>query len=354
MPRSGHGIWGRLTATGAALLIMLPLALRSAVDRIQVVPNDAGRRVDVIIDGKPFTSYIYPTTLKKPTLYPIRTATGLVVTRGFPLEPRKGERVDHPHHVGLWFNSGDVNGLDFWNNSDAIPAAQAPKMGSIVHRGVIEATGGAEQGTLTVEMDWVGPDAEPILRERTQFVFRGTASARSIERVATVTALDRRVVFNDNKEALLGMRVRRELEQPDDAPEVLTDDTGRPSRVKVSDHTGVSGLYTSSEGLKGDAVWATRGRWTMLGGTVGSEQVTLAILDHPSNPGFPTYWHARGYGLFAANPLGQKVFSNGKNELNLRLEPRTSATFRYRVLIVSGAATADAIEQQYKAFASGQ
>src|SRR5881397_1923449 len=104
--------------------------------RVEVVPHDDQRRVDVTVDGKPFTAYIYPTTLKKPTLYPLRTASGTVVTRGWPLEPRPGERVDHPHHVGLWFTYSDVNGLDFWNNSDAIPAARAPKMGTIVHRAV--------------------------------------------------------------------------------------------------------------------------------------------------------------------------------------------------------------------------
>src|SRR6058998_4267107 len=107
--------------------------------RVDVVAREADRRVDVIIDGKPFTSYIWPTTLKKPTLFPLRSAAGTVVTRGFPLEPRKGERVDHPHHVGLWLNHGDVNGLDFWNNSDAIPAKDAPKMGTIQHRRIVEA-----------------------------------------------------------------------------------------------------------------------------------------------------------------------------------------------------------------------
>ena len=89
---------------------------------VQVTVKEAERRVDVTIDGQPFTAYVWPTSLKKPVLYPIRTAKGTLVTRGFPLDPRPGERVDHPHHVGLWFNYGDVNGIDFWNNSDAIAA----------------------------------------------------------------------------------------------------------------------------------------------------------------------------------------------------------------------------------------
>src|SRR5215213_8211847 len=163
----------------AIAILLFPMLIAAAAadgPRIQVVPNDAGRRVDVTIDGKPFTSYIYPTTLKKPTLFPLRTASGTVVTRGFPLEPRKGERVDHPHHVGLWLNHGDVNGLDFWNNSDAIPAEQAPKMGTVLHRRVVAAKSGADRGELEVEMDWVKPDGAPLLREQTRFVFRGDAS----------------------------------------------------------------------------------------------------------------------------------------------------------------------------------
>lgn len=323
--------------------------------RIQVVPDEAGRRVDVTIDGKPFTSYIYPTTLKKPSLFPIRTARGVVVTRGFPLESRKGERVDHPHHVGLWLNHGDVNGLDFWNNSDAISAAQAPKMGTILHRRVVNAKGGADAGELSVETEWVKPDGTPLLREQTRFVFRGAADSRTIDRITTLTALGERVVFTDNKEGFFGMRVARGLEQPDPKPGVFTDASGKPAATKVVDNTGVAGEYVSSEGLKGDAVWGTRGRWTLLGGTVDGERVTVAMLDHPSNAGFPTYWHARGYGLFAANPLGESVFSQEKEKekkaLNLTLEPGRSTTFRYRVLILSGAVPPAEIEKAYAAFA---
>src|SRR5437868_5778584 len=107
---------------------------------VQVVPNEAERRVDVLVGGKPFTSYIYPTSLKKPVLYPLRTGSGVVVTRGYPLEPRPGERVDHPHHAGLWFNSGDVNGLDLWNNSTAINAADARTLGTTPNHSVAGVT----------------------------------------------------------------------------------------------------------------------------------------------------------------------------------------------------------------------
>ena len=169
----------RALAVASILCVSLLVTSGAQTARVQVVPDEAGRRVDVIIDGKPFTSYIYPTTLKKPSLFPLRTAKGTLVTRGYPLETRPNERVDHPHHVGLWLNHGNVNGLDFWNNSDAIPAEQAPKMGTIFHRRVVEAKGGADRGELAVEADWVTPDGKTLLREQTRFVFRGTADSRT-------------------------------------------------------------------------------------------------------------------------------------------------------------------------------
>jgi methane monooxygenase PmoA-like len=99
---------------------LLPFAF-SLAGGVSVSSRPSEQRVDISIDGQPFTSYIYPKSLEKPVLYPIRSAAGLVVTRGYPLEPRPGERADHPHHIGHWFNYGDVSGYDFWGNSSETP-----------------------------------------------------------------------------------------------------------------------------------------------------------------------------------------------------------------------------------------
>lgn len=340
-----------VTACACLFMMMSVTARAQSKERgVRVVPNEAQRRVDVFVDGKPFTSYVWPETLKKPVLYPLRAATGTPVTRGFPFEARPGERVDHPHHVGLWFNYGDVNGVDFWNNSDALAPAQQAKMGTILHRRVVRTKDGKTSGELEVETDWLMPGGKTALRETTRFVFHAAANTRAVDRTTTLTATDTRVVFKDNKEGVLGLRVRRELEQPADKPEIYTDASGKPTTVAKLDNTGVSGQYRSSEGKTGDAVWGTRGRWTMLAGKVGTEDVTLAILDHPKNAGYPTYWHARGYGLFAANPLGQEALSGGKDKLNFTLEPRQSVTFRHRLLILSGPTAPDEIEAQHRRF----
>jgi hypothetical protein len=252
--------------------------------------------------------------------------------------------------VGLWFNYGDVNGLDFWNNSDAIKPEDRGKMGTILHRTVLATKSGRKQGELEVEMEWVTPAGKPLLRERTRFIFRGGRDFRSVERITTLQALGERVVFTDNKEGMLGLRVTRALEAPSEKPEIFTDASGRPTTVAKMDNTGVNGVYLTSEGKKGDAAWGTTGRWCMLRGNVGEEPVTIVILDHPRNPGYPTYWHARGYGLYAANPLGRKVFSNGKEELNFTLEPNQKATFRYRILVLSEIASPERVEAAFQDF----
>jgi hypothetical protein len=315
---------------------------------VQLIVDSDHRKVDVLIDGLPFTSYIYPATLKKPVLFPLRTAEGQVVTRAFP--PGPGERTDHPHHVGLWFNYGNVNGIDFWNNSDAIKPQDQSKMGAIEHRDVIAARGGPQKGELEIEADWLGPDRKPMLREHTLYVFRGTAGVRSVDRITTLTALDRKITFTDDKEGVLGLRVTRALELPSEKPETFTDASGRTTQVSATASSVVTGDYLTSEGKRGAEVWGTRGRWCSLSGRVGGQPVTITILDHPKNPGSPTYWHARGYGLFAANPLGMKALSGGTEELNLALAPGGSVTFRHRILILSEPASAERAEKLYQEF----
>ena len=331
--------------SGLSILMMLLVILligwkqkskvRAKAPRIQVVENSIGKRVDITIDGKPFTSYIYPDVLKKPVLYPLRTAQGTLVTRGWPMDPRPGERVDHPHHVGMWFNYGDVIGFDFWINSNDVGKNPGP-FGTIVHEKVLQTKNGNKVGRLQVQASWQKPDGTSLLTEKTTFIFSGTANDRFIERITTLTATTQDVLFKDNKEGVLGIRLARELEHPSDKPETFTDGSGKATAVPQLNNQNVTGKYTSSEGKTGDAVWGTRGKWVNLTGTIANENISMVILDHPGNVGYPTYWHARGYGLFAANTLGQSVLSSGKDTLNFLLIAGKSVTFKYRIILHSG------------------
>ncbi len=149
---------------------------------VQVVADEANKRVDITIDGKPFTSYMWPTTLKKPVLYPLIAADGVTVTRGYPLAPRDGERVDHPHHAGMWFNYGNVDGFDFWNNSDAIKPEGREKMGTIYHRKIVSTKSGKDRGELVVESVWINGKDKEVLKETTKLIFSKKKDERIIDR----------------------------------------------------------------------------------------------------------------------------------------------------------------------------
>ena len=340
-----------LVFSGAALALSAgALAAPPAASKgVQVVPDLSQRRVTITIDGKPFTSYIWPTEVKKPVLYPIIDADGITVTRGFPLDPRPNERTDHPHHVGLWFNYSNVNGFDFWNNSDAIKPARRPKMGSIVLEKIVSAKSGANRGDLTTESTWITGAGEPILDETTHFVFaRGADGTRIIDRTATLHALDK-VVFHDDKDGMLGLRVANWLESPTAKGGEFRDASGAVTKVSGAS-PGASGVYLTSEGIKGDDAWGTRGTWCALTGHTGNHTVTIAIFDNPHNPGYPTYWHARDYGLFAANPLGRDGFDPKQPAFNYTLEKGQTAVFHYRVVIYTHTATAEELNRESAAF----
>lgn len=307
----------------------------AAQQQVKFVRKMKEKKVDIFVGGKYFTSYMYTDSMDKPVLHPLRTSTGTTVTREFPLHAKANERTDHPHHVGLWFNYGDVNGLDFWNNSYAIKASDKPKYGSIKHRDIVTTKDG-KVGKLEVTADWVDHTGKVLVKEITTFLISGNNGSRTIERTSVLTAQDEEVDFKDNKEGMLGLRVCRELEIPSDKPEIYTDAQGKPTAVPAINNEGVTGNYLTSEGKTGNAAWGTRGKWCLLYGQKDNSPVSIAIIDKPSNPGYPTYWHARGYGLFAANTLGQEALSGGKEKLNFSLAPKASAMFSYEIIINDG------------------
>src|SRR6202047_2269945 len=221
---------------------------------VQVVANEAHQRVDITIDGKPFTSYIWPTSLKKPVLYPLIDDEGIIVTRGYPLEPRPDERIDHPHHAGIWFNYGNVNGFDFWNNSDAIKPADREKMGTIHQQKIVSTKSGRDSGELVVDSIWTTGTGHDILQQKTRYIFTRQKNERIIDQVTTLHALDR-VVFNDDKEGLLGVGVARWLESATEKGGTFTDANGRPTEVAASNAAGATGVYLTSEGKQGDQAW---------------------------------------------------------------------------------------------------
>ncbi len=317
---------------------------------IDLKTNEADKKVDVMVAGELFTSYIYPDNIKKPVLWPLISPGGNTLTRSYPMLNKAGDRTDHPHHVGVWLNYGDVNGLDFWNNSEAVPIEDRDGYGTIYHQSIEKAKSGKGKATLITKSLWKSPDDEIMLEEETKFDFMAMDDLRIIDRTTTLTAAIDEVKFTDNKEGMFAIRVARELELPSEKPTELMDSHGVVTKVEKMDNTDVKGNYRSSEGIEGGEVWGTRAKWMKLSSEINGERVSLVIIDNPDNVGYPTYWHARDYGLFAANTLGQKVFSEGKEELNFSLKKGESVTFKYRLVVAGEDMTDDQINAMAEKF----
>ena len=309
---------------------------------VKIVKNEKEQKVDIFIGQKPFTSFLFPDTLEKPVLYPIYAANGTVVTRGFPIHTLPGDPTDHPHHLGLWFNFENVNGLDFWNNSYAIPAEKKSGYGWIKTDRILESKSGSK-GTISYHANWTNQKNSVLLEETTRFEFSGNDHQRIIDRI-TILKADTLVTFTDAKDGLLGLRLAHALEIPTNEDQKFTDDKGNVTVVKGGTDKIPNGNYVTSEGKQGNDAWSTRGVWCKVYGKMGNDSISITIIDHPKNPNYPTFWHARGYGLFAANPLGEKVFTNGKSQKNLTLKKGESVSFRFRILIDNGKETISAEE----------
>ena len=327
--------------------IIIMVALGSVVfaqktQPVTVLRSANENKVDISIGGKLFTSFLYPDTLEKPVLYPLHAANGAVVTRSFPLESREGDPTDHPHHIGLWFNFENLNGLDFWNNSYAIPANKKNLYGWIHTDRILETKSG-NTGVLTYHANWTDQQKDVIVEETTRYEFSGNENQRVIDRFTTLKAY-KDALFKDAKDGMLGLRLAHELQMPEAKDQKFTDDKGNVTIVKGGTDHVANGNYITSAGKTGDDAWSSRGVWCKVYGKMGADSVSIAIIDHPKNPNYPTFWHARGYGLFAANPLGEKIFTNGKSEKMLTLKKGESVTFRYRVVINNGSQTTSAAQ----------
>ncbi len=314
------------------MILFLSISFLSSCQsqKVEFKNNETEKNVEVLIDGKLFTAYIYPDDMEKQTLYPICSASGKIITRGYPIAPRPFERTDHPHHVGLWFNFGDVNGLDFWNNSFAIEPEKKPHYGKIKFKEIVSED--PATGKLVTLSDWVDNDGNVLLNEETTFVFGGKENLRTIERTAKLTAVQQ-VTFTENKEGMLGLRLDRAFEEPSKKPGKFLDASGKVTEVPVLNNEGVNGVYRNADGNTGGDVWGKRSPWVALRADKEGEIITIVEIDHPQNPNYPAWSHARGYGLFATNSLGGRNFDKKAEPVKLVLNAGESIVFKYKVVV---------------------
>lgn len=325
--------------------MILTLSALAAAQKVTVVDRQAETRIDILVDGKLFTSYRWDEKIKRPVLFPIMSASGKFVTRGFPIETRDGETINHPHQVGSSLVYGDVNGIDFWNASAFRTPEEMKRMGKIVLRKITEKIG----AILASTSDWVGPSGKTLLVETTKLTFHASGQRRWIDRETTLKATDADVVFGDNKEGFFAVHLNVALQQDDQFPVKITSATG--TITERTTKVGLTGRYFTSEGIEGNALWGTPAKWAAVTGSIDGEDITVAVFDSPKNLNFPSKMMVRPYGLLALNPFGQKAFVPAKAERKFTLAAGRSITFKYRLAIFPEKAGKAAIEAEYQRFA---
>lgn len=307
----------------AALLAVATFASASAVGAtFTVEKDDAG--VTVKVDGQLFTRYLVKSGVK-PILWPIVGPTGKEMTRAWPMrEGNAQEKTDHVHQRSFWFTHGDVNGISFWDENK--------NHGDIVHREFVRVAGGA-QAVIVTRNDWVGPDGKKVCQDERTFRFGADGEARWIDFDVVVLASDGPVKFGDTKEGAFGVRVA--------------------GTMNVDKKLG--GRIVNNVGQTDDAAWGKPAAWVDYQGPVEGETLGIAILNHPTSFRYPSHWHVRTYGLFAANPFGLHDFYNSKDKDGSHtLQPGESFTLRYRVVFHKGDQNAGRIADRFADYAGPQ
>jgi hypothetical protein len=314
------------TSLGCGLILLSFAAAARAQTR------DAGRSVEVAvgerkatvtIGDKLFAEYDFA-SYARPILYPLLGPGQVSFVRHWPMrDDVPGEAHDHPHHKSLWFAHGDVNGVDFWSEKGSIRNQQIQPA---------ETDGDAWPGLVAVNQ-WVGPDG-PICREVATLRFAATDEARWVDCQYELSG-ETEIVFGDTKEGTFALRTHPGLN-------LTRAENGPPA-----------GHAENSAGERDGAIWGRPARWVCYYGQIEEQDCGLAILDHPQNLRHPTTWHARDYGLVAANPFGLHDFlGQPRGSGEFRLPAGESLRLRYRVILFRGPFERQTIEDWFQEFGS--
>ena len=312
----------------AALFVLSSTAAQAEV----LITRSEGKAI-VTIDGEPFTEYVFAGH-SKPILYPVIGPHGIEMTRHYPMKKMvDNEANDHPHQKSLWFTHDDVNGVRFWmeypeGNTDLRP-------GRIVQT-ELEVLG----TTLRAKDNWTDPDGKVVCSDTRELTFGTTKAGRFIDIGITIHASHGDVKFGDTKEGTMGIRTHPLL------------------RLKTDERRGnhtAKGNAVNSEGIEGKAIWGQRAKWVDYWGPINGEVVGIAIFDHPTNPRHPTWWHAREYGLVAANPFGIHDFEADKpaGAGDMHVKSGDEVTFKYRFLFHRGDVKQADVAGEYASFSAG-
>jgi hypothetical protein len=315
----------QLKAEGERTYELVPMTGVDPVPPGVLLKKSSGGNVSVELDGKPFTEYRLDQG-SKPIYFPVIGPTGDRSTRAYPIEKVDGEDKDHPHQRSFWFTHGSVNGVDFWA-SDPMNGTK-PNFGAIKETSRLAEVSGRALGALVTTDDWLSGDGKKVCDDRRVVRFWGIADPRVIDFEITINASAGAVTLGDTKEGMFGLRV--------------------PSSMDVKRKTG--GRITNAEGITDLEAWGKASPWVDYTGPVADKTLGIAILNHPESFRYPTTWHVRDYGLFAANPFGWKDFGR-KESGEFTIPAGGSISFKYRVIFHTGDTKSSNIAAQFQAYA---
>jgi len=277
-----------------------------------IIDKTAAGDVDIRINNELFARYDTHTGPNKPYFYPVNGPGGKQMVRHYPFETLPNESHDHPHHRGLWFTHGDVNGEDYWS--------EEPRAAKTVNTGFEEVQSGPVCGYFRAKTDWISREGKKIAEDTREVRVYNVPDGRLMDFEVTMKPVGGPLVFGDTKEGSFGLRV------PDSIRVVAGKEKGQ-------------GHIETSEGIRDAATWGKPANWVDYYGPVEGETLGIAIFDSPSNFRHPETWHVRDYGLFAANPFGLHDFNNDKQHPKLgehTVPEGQTITFRYRLFFHKG------------------
>ena len=292
-------------------------------------------KIDVMIGGQPFTTYYFGRLTAKPYLMPLRTASGIVISRSFPIgndiSPADVKSPSfEPHQRPLYFAHGDIDGLNFWAEQafgKYYHGHSRQSYGQMVLGKVEQVAEHNEVGTVRARFNLLTPSGRTIAEETQTYEFVGDDHTRTIDCEFIVFASQGPVTFGDSKEGTFAVRLGPELSAPHDHMINANGDKGEP------------------------AIWGKPAAWVAYSGSVSGKSVTVVAFDSPKSFRHPTTWHARAYGLLAANPFGLREFTKNENKDGSWTVPEgKSLVFRYRVLIYDGELSPTQISELYRQY----
>jgi hypothetical protein len=328
-----------VSPTNVLLAICLAAALLASPSRAAVEIKESGDTVRIEVGGELFTEYRHAGA-PHVYYYPVIGPGGAKMTRSWPIQEVEGEERDHPHHRSLWFSHGLVNGVDFWSELSPNPDQQTKHaVGKIVHDAVLEAKGGPNEGILKTRQKWVAPDGSvPLTSVQTLRVYNRPATERLFDFEITLTAGEKDVLLGDTKEGTMAIRINESMR--------LIQPKKQPGK----------GQMVNSAGDRDGKVWGKKATWVDYSGPVEGKIVGIAIFDHPSNLRHPTRWHARDYGLFAANPFCEHEMdkSQPKGAADHTISAGQSLTLRYRFYLHERDAEQAQVASRFAEYAAGK